>query len=150
MTIYKSLFLILFLLTIYSFNAGEERGTLILDLNNIEQPDGSIHIAIFDKARGFLNNNYEIFSKIVEVKGQDQIKIDIPAFEFGKYAIAVYHDLNANQRLDINMLGVPLEPFGFSNNVQVKFRKPKFEEVCIDFAPEKEKFSIALQKWSIK
>ena len=33
----------------------------------------------------------------------------------GKYAIAAYQDLNGNGNLDRSKLGLPLEPFGFSN-----------------------------------
>ncbi len=39
---------------------------------------------------------------------------DVPA---GALAVAVYQDLNGNGQLDRNALGVPTEPYGFSNDV---------------------------------
>ena len=35
----------------------------------------------------------------------------------GNYAIAVFHDLNGNGKLDRNLIGLPSEPYGFSNDV---------------------------------
>jgi uncharacterized protein (DUF2141 family) len=36
----------------------------------------------------------------------------------GQYAIILFHDENGNGKLDRNALGVPTEPYGFSNNVR--------------------------------
>jgi uncharacterized protein (DUF2141 family) len=35
----------------------------------------------------------------------------------GSYAIAVFHDTNGNGKLDRNFIGLPSEPYGFSNDV---------------------------------
>ena len=46
----------------------------------------------------------------------------------GVYALAVYHDANANHRFDIGMFG-PTEAYGFSGNPRIFFSKPSFESV---------------------
>jgi len=46
----------------------------------------------------------------------------------GTYAVAVYHDVNANHKLDIGMLG-PTEAYGFTNNPRIMFAKPSYESV---------------------
>ena len=45
----------------------------------------------------------------------------------GTYAVMITHDENGNGKLDTNMLGMPTEGYGFSNNPRV-MRKPTFEE----------------------
>ena len=35
----------------------------------------------------------------------------------GTYSIAVFHDRNGNGKLDRNFIGLPSEPYGFSNDV---------------------------------
>lgn len=45
----------------------------------------------------------------------------------GTYALAVYHDANANGRWDHNLLGT-IEGFGFSNNPHVVFSAPSFDQ----------------------
>ncbi|MHA7870936.1 MAG: DUF2141 domain-containing protein [Hyphococcus sp.] len=44
--------------------------------------------------------------------------------EAGDYALAVYHDRNANGSFDKTGLGLPNEPWGISNNPRVRFAPP--------------------------
>lgn len=52
---------------------------------------------------------------------------DVPS---GQYALALFHDANANSRLD-TVLGIPREGFGFSRNPVVRFGAPKFDKANI-------------------
>jgi uncharacterized protein (DUF2141 family) len=54
--------------------------------------------------------------------------------EPGTYAVTLFHDENANARLD-TMFGVPKEGFGFSRNPVVRFGAPRFDNVRIELAP---------------
>jgi len=47
----------------------------------------------------------------------------------GTYAVAVYHDANANEDFDRSVLGMPAEGFGFSNDAPTRFGLPAFEAV---------------------
>jgi uncharacterized protein (DUF2141 family) len=49
----------------------------------------------------------------------------------GIFALAVYHDRNANRRFDRTGLGLPGEPYGFSNNPSTLFGLPSFSGVRI-------------------
>ena len=46
----------------------------------------------------------------------------------GTYGVAIYHDANANGRLDLGMLG-PSEDYGFSRNPRIMFSKPSLAAV---------------------
>ena len=50
----------------------------------------------------------------------------------GKYAISVYHDVNGNQRLDSNMVGIPSEPYGFSRDARGKMGPPSFDDAAFE------------------
>lgn len=50
------------------------------------------------------------------------------------YAVAVYHDENANSRFDKTGLGLPAEPYGVSNNPRMRFGPPKIAEALFDVA----------------
>jgi uncharacterized protein (DUF2141 family) len=43
------------------------------------------------------------------------------------YAVAVYHDTNANHDFDRTAVGLPSEGYGFSNNASTKLGVPTFE-----------------------
>lgn len=53
---------------------------------------------------------------------------DLPA---GPLALSLYHDANANGKLDMNAMGIPTEPYGFSNNASGSFGPPKFEQAVL-------------------
>ena len=55
------------------------------------------------------------------------VEITIPDLPAGDYAVVALHDENANQQLDRNWLGVPVEQWGMSNNPPYRFAAPSFE-----------------------
>lgn len=60
-----------------------------------------------------------------------RICIDVPAP--GTYAVTSYHDLDADRDLDKKWNFKPKEPYGMSNNVEIKeLRLPKFSEAAFD------------------
>ncbi|GAB4517398.1 MAG: hypothetical protein Kow00133_01800 [Amphiplicatus sp.] len=54
----------------------------------------------------------------------------------GDYALAVYHDENANRKLDKKMFGLPAEPYGISNNPRMRFGPPDVEEALFHVAAD--------------
>ncbi|UZK71064.1 DUF2141 domain-containing protein [Sphingomonas sp. S1-29] len=54
------------------------------------------------------------------------------ALPHGNYAIAVFHDENANRKLD-TFAGIPREGFGFSRNPRIGFGPPRFSAARFAF-----------------
>lgn len=53
---------------------------------------------------------------------------DLPA---ERLAVAVFHDEDADDVLDVNLLGMPSEAYGFSNGAAPRFRAPRFDEAAV-------------------
>ena len=107
--------------------------TVIVKVNNIEKK-GEIHLAIYDDKNVFENDNGEkggvakgIIQGVIE-----EVKIGSSIYKFellnGTYAIGIFVDANYNNKMDRNLLGVPKEQFGFSNNAKGNFGPPSFED----------------------
>jgi len=92
--------------------------TITLMIEGVDDPVGEIRIAIFDSENRYLEN-----PSLADVVPASETKIEwqIENLAYGQYAIAVYHDKNKNGKLDTNMLGIPLEEYGFSNNARGRF-----------------------------
>jgi uncharacterized protein (DUF2141 family) len=72
-------------------------------------------------------NEKEIFTHVGQLTGKTfTLKIDV--FKKGKYAINVSHDKNSNKKLDTNVLGIPKEDWGCSNDARGKLGAPKFKD----------------------
>jgi len=63
------------------------------------------------------------------------IRLVFTAVPPGSYAVAVFQDVNGNGSLDRTPLGLPLEPFGFSNQVG-RQRRPTFAAAAFEVARE--------------
>jgi uncharacterized protein (DUF2141 family) len=116
-------FSFLLIITYLLFSSGftEEdnlTSTITLMIDGVDEPVGEIRIAIFDSKNGYLEN--PSLAEIVPVS-QTKIEWQIENLAYGQYAIAIYHDKNKNGKLDTNMLGIPLEEYGFSNNARGRF-----------------------------
>ena len=65
----------------------------------------------------------------------ETVRVIFANLEAGDYAVMLFHDANSNGELDSNMLGIPSEGYGFSNNVG-RFGKPDFEEAMFTVTGE--------------
>jgi uncharacterized protein (DUF2141 family) len=54
----------------------------------------------------------------------------------GEYALAVYQDMNSNGRINKNLLGIPTEPYGFSNDIKPRLSAPSFEKTRFTLAAD--------------
>ena len=101
-----------------------------------------MHLAIYDDAAVFENDDGDkggaargiIDGIIEEVKtGSATYIFDIPD---GTYAIGIFVDVNYNNKMDRNFLGIPKEQYGFSNNAKGNFGPPSFEAASFKVAGE--------------
>lgn len=56
------------------------------------------------------------------------VTIEVPP---GTYAVQAYQDEDNNGEVTLNMLGIPKEPLGFSNNPTIRFAAPSFRECAL-------------------
>ena len=120
---------LLFLTFILLFS-GVKTHKLSIHISGISKIKGSLFIAIFRPTDDFpvFGKQFKGIVKEVEGKSQNYTFDDLPE---GDYAVAIYKDLNRNKILDKNLLGIPTEIYGFSNNARRAFSAPSFQEAKI-------------------
>ncbi len=57
------------------------------------------------------------------------VSLNVESLAPGEYAVRVMHDENDNGELDTNLIGIPREPWGFSNNAVGSFGPPGWKDV---------------------
>lgn len=120
---------------------------LQLLLTGLTDGKGSVYIAVFDRKEAFLQTDQARVKKIVPILQSGALEVLLPDLLPGTYAISCFHDLNGNGKLDKNFLGIPSEPYGFSNNARPKFRAPNWEEARFEWKGDTRQISIKLEKW---
>lgn len=111
-------------------------------VSNINTQQGTIELAVFDKPQLFLQKNKSIKKYSKAVRG-NSIKIKVKNLPEGHYAISLYHDFNGDKECNLNVIGIPKEPYGFSNNFKPLYRQPNFED-CHFFVSENQEIHISL------
>lgn len=118
--------LLLYFILIAGF-ASNENPQLAIEIQNIEVVEGYIRIGVFNSEEKFLKRNSTFKNYIIAVESNTE-KIVIDDLPKGEYAFILYHDINSDGKMNRKFIGIPKEPFGFSNNVRPKLAKPTFEE----------------------
>jgi uncharacterized protein (DUF2141 family) len=52
----------------------------------------------------------------------------------GRYAIKSFHDIDGDNRMSTNPMGMPIEPFAFSNNARGNMGPPNWADSAFDIA----------------
>ena len=71
-------------------------------------------MAVYNSDESFLKTEKAIL-KTVNPVFNNKLNIAIPDLPKGEYAIAIFHDIDNNQKLN-TYFGIPAEPYGFSQN----------------------------------
>ncbi len=115
-------------LSFFSAQSTEEAGTIIVQMKEFRNNEGLARITLFNQEKGF-PDQYQLAltygSSPVQDSASQFIFQDIL---YGDYAIGVFHDEDADGKLNTNFLGIPREGIGVSNNATGSFGPPKFED----------------------
>ncbi len=109
--------------------------TLTVKITNIKTSEGEIAVALYNAEKKFMKSSYKTKTGKAVAGTVEIIFENIPQ---GQYALSVMHDENKNLKLDTNLLGIPKEGFGFSNNAMGNFGPPSFEKAKIEITGSKE------------
>lgn len=106
-----------------------------LEIKNLTSTCGTLRIGLFDSKNGFPSID-KVFKGVTLHNVSSNTKYIFDDVSNGVYAIATFCDENKNGQLDTNILGVPKEVYGFSNNPKV-FGKPTFGDSCFELTGSK-------------
>jgi|APTNR8051073442_1049403.scaffolds.fasta_scaffold00001_276 uncharacterized protein (DUF2141 family) len=101
------------------------QGKVEVTVKNIQELKGTIRMAVYSGEGNFMEK--ELTSKNVKVTGKEVIVV-FENVKPGEYAISTYHDVDDNKELNTGFMGIPKEPYGFSNDARGTFGPPTYEK----------------------
>ncbi|QQS28628.1 MAG: DUF2141 domain-containing protein [Sphingobacteriales bacterium] len=118
-----------------NFSNGDlNNGELIVNVKRLKDNKSAVYLALYNKSQGFGKTEGMFKGAKAIPNGKSEVQIYLSGLEPGTYAIAVYQDINNNEQLDTGWLGIPKEPYGFSNNFKPSFSAPTFEKCSFIFS----------------
>jgi uncharacterized protein (DUF2141 family) len=103
-------------------------GRIDVTVTGVSSAPGLIGCALFTSKTGFPLDSKKHAARTVRIPASSGVaNCSFENVSPGEYAVAVVHDTNGNEQADTNLLGMPTEGVGVSNNVIPKLRPPSFE-----------------------
>lgn len=106
---------------------------LMLRINGIKQGKGNILIAVFNGADGFPNETAKAVELLRAVPVNGKAELVIKSLPAGRYAVSLFQDTNGDGKLNTNIMGIPKEGYGVSNNAFNTFSAPDFKDASFSF-----------------
>ena len=114
-----------------------------IEIEQVKSDKGFWMLAIYNKDSEFLSMKPFHAKRQKVGENNNVVSLDLPK---GKYAIAVFQDLNDNKDLERNEKGMPIEPYSFSGaNVFPLRGMPTFEKCMVKVNKKSKDFKIPLQ-----
>lgn len=113
------------------FSFGQTK-TLEITLIGIEDIQGQIVVLVYDDEKNFLKDERKYPRRLKFPVTHDGMAVSIADVPMKDCGIMLYHDKNDDDKCNRNMVGMPTEKIGFSNNARPKMRAPKFEEAKVE------------------
>jgi uncharacterized protein (DUF2141 family) len=116
---------------------GQEYQEHAVRISGLKAKTSNVLVAVFESEAGFPNS--ELSSKTTVVSAtNDQVSFSLALPRNQPVAMAVFQDIDGNGKLSKNQIGIPTEPYGFSNNARGVFGPPSFSQAAFKTGDGKE------------
>ncbi|MEM7000060.1 MAG: DUF2141 domain-containing protein [Pseudomonadota bacterium] len=121
--------LISFTLLVWTLAITEMVGaeTLTINIEHVHTDEGVVMLQIMSGEEEFKGEATPVASIMQRAQnGAMSYQTTLPP---GTYAVRIMHDVNGNGELDANFIGIPREPWAFSNNATGNMGPPSWDDV---------------------
>jgi uncharacterized protein (DUF2141 family) len=108
---------------------------------------GTIRVGLYDSAAAWRDEDHPTHAQVVPLGNENFQIIRFQGLRGGTYVVAAYQDVNGNQKIDKNIIGIPTEAYAFSNNVFPKWKSPAFHEAAIRLEKPTESIKLKFRTW---
>ena len=122
--------LIPYILLLLAAPAAAQTHSLTVEVRGFKSTKGTVKLNIQNSTK------QQVYQK-VETLNATTWRHTITGLTPGKYAVNVIHDKNNNNKLDTNILGIPKEGWGCSNDARGFMSAPAFKDKLFDLNSNK-------------
>jgi len=126
-------------------SSGAETQPLTVVVSSLVSTTSTVKLYFYNTREGFLKSGKWAFSKAVKPDGKKQFSLPVELPK-GEWAVAITQDINNNGKIDKNFLGIPTEPYAFSNNFRPTVAAPDFNDCKFTVDGPGKVVSIVLKK----
>jgi uncharacterized protein (DUF2141 family) len=107
-----------------------QRRDTVIRVTGLKAQRSNLLIAVFESPAGFPRSDQSTHTTTIEAEGENvELSLSLPIN--CPIAIAVFQDLDGNKMISKSSIGIPIEPYGFSNNARGLFGPPTFQQSVV-------------------
>src|SRR5690606_20254092 len=91
--------------------------SLRIEISSLRNNTGQVAVALYNNEDDFPEQGRELVGRVVGIKDK-RVELRFENLKPGRYAVAVLHDENRNNKMDFNWVGMPTEGYGFSRDAK--------------------------------
>ena len=114
-------------------------------VDNLRNGRGLLRCALFDSDKAFPADLKKAVAGVTLPAAESTCEFANVAP--GSYAVAVFHDENANGKFDLKFYGMPREGYGASNNPKPRVGPPRYADARFDHGGQPTELRVALFYW---
>lgn len=119
----------------FAVHSNAQAVRITFEIAGLASNNGAVHCLLFSTPDGFPSEARRATKQMAVQPEELRATCEFANLPAGTYALSAWHDANANGRLDANLIGVPTEPVGTSNNAEGRMGPPRFEAAAFKFVP---------------
>lgn len=127
---HKTIFILLLLfiqMSVFS-QSRMNTGKIQITISNIRNNKGRVLCSLFKEGVGYPDQPANAYYKASLIIKEGRANLLIDSLPPGRYAMALLHDENGDNKMNTTMFGLPKEGYGFSNNVMGLMGPPAFSK----------------------
>ena len=100
---------------------------LTVNVTNLKSKTATVVIGLYAPANKFLDENDQLKEYRIKPKN-GKFSAKITNQNYGEFGMAIYQDVDGDGKITKNLIGIPKEPYAFSNNYKPTIKAPSFND----------------------
>jgi uncharacterized protein (DUF2141 family) len=117
---------------------------LTITLVGLRNTKGYLRLSLYNSSETFLKAAGRVARLKVQVQS-NPMTVHFPDLMPGSYAVTVHHDEDGDGKLNRNLLGIPREGYGFSNDAHATLGPPSFASAAVQLSSEDKVITITVR-----
>lgn len=126
-------------------DAAAKQKPLSITITELKSATAPVIFSVYQNPDTYLDPKAQLKTYRFVPKGKT-LKIKLSDLKFGTYAIAFYQDMNDSGEIDKNGLGIPKEPYAFSNDIRPKMSAPSFADCKFTYSKTANSIKVKMGK----
>ena len=125
--------------------AATPEAALQVRFEGVKETTGAVLFLLYDNEQAYAGATGKPMRSARVPVSADAPSQAVSGLKPGRYAIKAFHDVDSDGRMSMNPMGMPTEPYGFSNDAEPRFGPAPWSAAAFEVKPGDNAHTITLR-----